>query len=951
MFAKKGRITLNACSQSGNPTQRITVWRLDACLRKLARISALGGWLMGNPRLRLLSLALFLQFPLHAQLPPGFGDALVSEGWTQAVGFTFDAEGRMYVWEKAGLVFQTTNGERPLSPVLDISAEVANYHDHGLVGFSLDPDFLQNGYVYLLYAVDRHHLLHFGTSSYDPAASLPKQATIGRVTRYTLDAGKGFQEAVPNSRKVLIGSEITNGIPLLHLSHGVGSLLFGTDGSLLVSCGDGTTFAKAYAGGGGNETFAAQGLADGIIRPQEDIGAYRAQLLSSHNGKLLRIDPATGEGLTSNPFYDPAAPTSPRSRVWALGLRNPYRMCLRPGTGSADPSQGDPGVIVLGDVGSFRWEEVNVVTEGGQNFGWPIYEGYLYSPEFDGLRAQNRDAPNPLFGTNTCTQEWLDFHDLLAEVSLHTPTFPNPCDPALELPQTLDLFTHRRPAIAYNHEKGNPPARCKIGVFDSLGNAREALIGDPDSPVEGIPFDGVCTVGGDFYTGRQFPEAYRDAYFMADISGWIQVFYWNEAHALLRVAPFHEPSGQIVHLEMHPVDECLYYLDIKAGSLRKICFGKNLPPSVDLAYDKEYGPSPLTVAFDAMDSSDPEGDSLSVRWDFGDGTVSEEWTPEHTFEVQDGSPMAFHVRLTVTDTAGNVSSTEATISLNNTPPGVEIKTPADGTLYAVNGLNIFPLTAIVTDKEHAGEALSYAWQTFLVHDSHIHADPMDTARETLALLEPAGCEDEDYSYLIELTVTDASGLVGKDTVRLYPNCQPMAAEVSEWDAKAVGRTVNLTWETISEEKLSRFEVERAADGIHFERIGEEDAVGGIGQKMNYQWTDVIPLLGEAAYRLKLIRSDIGYDFSEVKRVISEPEASIYLYPNPVKEQLYITFKTIHQRAMLKLFTPNGQVVYTKTWLFQGPRKESIALRNLPKGLYFYWVTDGESVVTGKVLKD
>src|SRR2546426_4733653 len=47
-----------------------------------------------------------------------------------------------------------------------------------------------------------------------------------------------------------------------------------------------------------------------------------------------------------------------RSRVYCLGLRNPFRMTLRPGTGSHLQSDGFPGVLYIGDVGYFTWEEL-----------------------------------------------------------------------------------------------------------------------------------------------------------------------------------------------------------------------------------------------------------------------------------------------------------------------------------------------------------------------------------------------------------------------------------------------------------------------------------------------------------------------------------------------------------------------------------------------------------------
>jgi glucose/arabinose dehydrogenase len=99
----------------------------------------------------------------------------------------------------------------------------------------------------------------------------------------------------------------------------------------------------------------------------------RAQSLNSLAGKLLRIDPLTGQGIcegsayeVKNPFCD-GDPNSVASRIYAVGFRNPFTMNVKP---QASGESG-PGVPYIGDVGEGGYEEVNAVTQPGQNFGWP----------------------------------------------------------------------------------------------------------------------------------------------------------------------------------------------------------------------------------------------------------------------------------------------------------------------------------------------------------------------------------------------------------------------------------------------------------------------------------------------------------------------------------------------------------------------------------------------------
>lgn len=263
------------------------------------------------------------------------------------------------------------NDTKPNAPLLDISEEVGDWRDHGLLGFALDPNFEANGFIYLLYVVDRHYLTKFGTPAYRSTSNEYYQATIGRLTRYQVDLNRTNSSIVPQSRTILLGESINTGIPILSSVHGVGSLVFGSDGTLLVSCGDGASAQSADAGSS-SVTYYAQGLADGIISPQQNVGAFRVQQIDVLNGKVLRLDPVTGDGVPGNPYFEAGNRRSARSRVWALGLRNPFRMSRRPDTGSTLVADGNPGVFYIGDVGFSWWEEMNVLQTAKTNFGWPL---------------------------------------------------------------------------------------------------------------------------------------------------------------------------------------------------------------------------------------------------------------------------------------------------------------------------------------------------------------------------------------------------------------------------------------------------------------------------------------------------------------------------------------------------------------------------------------------------
>lgn len=712
--------------------------------------------------------------------PSGFVEEQVGGEWEAAVGLAFSKDGnRMYVWEKAGKVWIVENGERLEQPLLDISEEVGNWGDHGLLGFALDPNFDSNGYFYLLYVVDRHHLMNFGKGGYSASKDEYNAATIGRVTRYTARSADGRRTTDKNSRKVLLGDKPSNGIPVLYVSHGIGSLMFGEDGSLLISAGDAATAGWLDVGfdpSQPNDTYVQQALEDGIIKPEENIGAFRSQQLESLNGKILRIDPATGAGVANNPFYDAANPNTAKSKVYALGLRNPFRFTIRPGTGSATK----PGVLYIGDVGWQDWEEINVAKEPGLNFGWPLYEGLEQQRYYYHKQVPNVTATNPLYGQGNCEQEFFSYNNLLKQpVKTGEPYFYNPCLYDQPIPEGYPTFVHTRPAIDWVNDiittdkDGNqviPEAITRTGTFEG-NDAAVIRISAPGSPVSGEEFYGSSSTGGIWYTGKAMPAEYQNTYFFGDYgAGTIRNAVFDETDSPKALRNFIDEDAIVVAFAEHPTTGELYYINY-ATVIKKIAYyGDNLPPKAVAEADKLYGKSPLTVQFTGNKSSDPEGSALTYSWDFGDGSAkATQANPSHTFTGTEVGKQ-FTVSLTVTDIEGLTNTSTLTITLNNTPPVVAITSPAEGTQYSLAEKTVYQLRADVSDEEHSGNQLTYAWQTVLHHNTHVHPEPIDTKKETSTTITPIGCDSELYFYRIHLTVTDAGGLSTSDYVDVYPDC-------------------------------------------------------------------------------------------------------------------------------------------------------------------------------------
>jgi glucose/arabinose dehydrogenase len=266
-------------------------------------------------------------------VPAGFSINSVAEGFDMPTVAQFAPDGRIFVAQKDGVIKIVKNGQTLAQPFY-VTPKVNNYVDRGLLGMTLDPNFASNHYVYLFY-------------TYDNQPGVNAAPKTGRLIRVTASG----DTAIAGSEQVILGTTVgtsakpscenyavtTDCIPADGLSHGPDTVLFGPDGKLYVSIGDSASYDNV------------------------DMKAFRAQNLDSLSGKILRINP-DGTAPADNPFYT-GNPSDNKSKVYAYGLRNPFRFSIR-----------DDGVIVVGDVGWSLWEEVNVVFPGA-NFGWPCYEG------------------------------------------------------------------------------------------------------------------------------------------------------------------------------------------------------------------------------------------------------------------------------------------------------------------------------------------------------------------------------------------------------------------------------------------------------------------------------------------------------------------------------------------------------------------------------------------------
>lgn len=220
---------------------------------------------------------------------------------------------RWYVGTQDGKIFTFKNGDS--AAVLIGQIEASKKLETGLLSLAFHPNFANNGYLYASVAEDL-------TSS--------DKDRVSKIKRYTLS--RDGRELNLNSERTIIA------VPRFRNLHAGGHIAFGPDGYLYYGLGD------------------------------DQQRANTAQNLESLHGGILRIDVNTPTGYLipkDNPYANSnSCDSGACPEIFAKGLRNPWRW-------SFDSSNGD---LMLGDVGSSEYEEINLI-ESGQNYGWPYAEG------------------------------------------------------------------------------------------------------------------------------------------------------------------------------------------------------------------------------------------------------------------------------------------------------------------------------------------------------------------------------------------------------------------------------------------------------------------------------------------------------------------------------------------------------------------------------------------------
>jgi glucose/arabinose dehydrogenase len=585
----------------------------------------------------LMTTVSFLDGPVaQAAVPGGFTDSAVMSV-SAPTDIAFLPDGKMLVTSQGGRLYMRSGSTTTL--LRDLSGSICADFERGLLGVTADPSFTSNGYIYLFYTYKK-----FGTCV-DNSSNSP----VNRVSRFVLSGTSVSGE------KVLVDN-----MPSPNGNHNAGGLLFGKDGYLYISIGD-----------GGCE----------IGSPSECAADNdNARVTNRLQGKVLRV---TRDGIapSSNPFYSSGGTCRVNGstssglhcqETYGWGFRNPFRIAL-------DPNASGTRIFV-NDVGQGMWEEIDQLS-AGKDYGWNFCEG------------------------------------------THATGSSSICG-----------FADTNPIFEYGH-----------GSCNSI-------------------------TGGAFIPNGSWPSSYDNAYFFADYTCGTIWTLKNTGGTWSRTT-FASGLGAVTELEFGPYNSnvALYYADYGASQIRRISYtaASNRAPVAKMTSSPTFGGVPLTVAFDGRQSSDPDGDTLTYRWDFGDGTSSTRSTFSKTYQKAG----KYRATLTVSDGRGGTNTDSVTIQAGNTRPSAEITSPSAFAEFSVG--QTITLTGKGTDAEDGAiPASRMTWQVLLHHDTHTHPLFGPTTGNNLTFQAPA---PEDLaaagnSYLeIRLTVRDSGGLGKVAALNLMPN--------------------------------------------------------------------------------------------------------------------------------------------------------------------------------------
>lgn len=520
--------------------------------------------------------------------------------------------------------------------------------EEGLVGITLDPNFADNGRLYIYWM---------------PHDSIDRDKRIGKRTVSRLTYDHATDSIDPNSRVDLLqwNAQIHS------CCHAGGGMDFDKEGNLYVAVGDNNSSRGSDGYSGNNWTKEYKGLSFQDAR-------RTSGNTNNLNGKILRIDPLPipegeqpplGVGSTyeipgDNLFpesEDPGDKTRPE--IYVMGVRNPTRLHVDPKTGWLYTGWVGPDAFEPSTKwGPAKYDTATIITSAG-NQGWPYCMGnsqpYRNRSNTDASVATNWYDCDDLRNTSPRNTGLVDIPDARDNMIWYSPGGGGPVFPDRE---GSDVPTYDKADARYTqpYVKGGcqavmpGPVYHRSEVNTDSGVAWPAhwnnkwLLGDECNPANRIAV--TTTPDG---VRKHAPPAF--------------------AETLRQIIPSGGGDKQLqswMGAKFGP-DGALYMIDYGGGffsltdnqKLIRVTYEGGAATPRPTASATSVHHKPLTVAFTGERSG-----GVSYHWDFGDGATSTEANPRHTYDRVG----TYAATLTVTYADGTKATTKTEVV-------VECKTP------------------------------------------------------------------------------------------------------------------------------------------------------------------------------------------------------------------------------------------------------------------------------------
>ena len=266
---------------------------------------------------------------------------LVEDGFVSPIGVVPipDNSGRLVVIDQIGRLWVLdASGNKMPTPFIDLTSRMVTlspgFDERGLLGVAFHPDYANNGRLFIYYNAPPRPGGPTATTTWN---------NLARFSEFRVSSDPNVVDM--SSERVFL--EIDDP----QLNHNGGTLVFGPDGYLYISIGD---------GGGANDSPVGH-VPDWYL---VNAGGNGQDVEANLWGSVLRID-MDGAMPYAIPSDNPFVGKPGLDEIYAYGFRNPYRMSF---------DMGGSHRLFLGDAGQILYEEVDVVEKGG-NYGWNVKEG------------------------------------------------------------------------------------------------------------------------------------------------------------------------------------------------------------------------------------------------------------------------------------------------------------------------------------------------------------------------------------------------------------------------------------------------------------------------------------------------------------------------------------------------------------------------------------------------